>query len=124
MADQVKLLLNVPQKNNEVEVEQMINPLVDDDINMTDRNGNTPLYMAAENGHHEVVAALINARAVDLAEKDGSTPLYMAAENGHHEVVAALINARANVDLAAKDGSTPLLHGGGERAPRGRGGAD
>ena len=56
-----------------------------------------PLFAAAKGGHHEVVAALIAARAtVDLADNDGVTPLLAAWRNGHHEVESALLAAGAH----------------------------
>ena len=58
----------------------------------------TPLHRAADNGHAEVVAALLAAGATkDLKDKWGDTPLANAAENGHAEVVAALLAAGAAV---------------------------
>ncbi|MBA2655193.1 MAG: ankyrin repeat domain-containing protein [Gammaproteobacteria bacterium] len=78
-------------------------------INAAQNNGATPLYIAAQNGHIEVVAALINAGAnKDQARNEGATPLFIAAQNGHIEVVAALINAGANKDQAMNSGATPL----------------
>ena len=63
----------------------------------------------AQDGHHEVVTALIAAGAnVDKANKNGAAPLIIAAQKGHHELVTALIAARANVDLADNNGMTPL----------------
>ena len=60
-------------------------------------SGGRPLLAAAENGHLEVVTALIAAGAtVDLADEDGRTPMLVAAASGHHEVVAALLAAGAN----------------------------
>ncbi len=47
----------------------------------------TPLCIAAEEGHMEVVNALIAAGAdKDKADDDGTTPLFIAAEEGHVEV--------------------------------------
>ena len=80
----------------------------DSDTTLGGRFG-SPLIVAAQEGHHEVVAALIAAGAsVDEASDTGRTPLYVAAENGHHEIATALLAARANVDLATNDGMTPL----------------
>ena len=73
------------------------------------RNGSSAVYVAATNGHLDVVRALANAGAnVDQAEKDGRSPLWMAAQNGHVEVVQALMGAGASVDQATEVGATPL----------------
>jgi len=62
------------------------------DVNKADDDGDTLLYMAAEEGHEAVVKALIEAGAdVNKADNDGKTPLYMAAQEGHEAVVKALI---------------------------------
>ena len=79
------------------------------DINATDEDGNTPLHLAAINGHTETVRALINAKAdVNLANNDGSTPLHRSAIHGHTEAAQALLAAGADVDLANDFGNTPL----------------
>ena len=53
--------------------------------------GATPLYMAAEKGHFDVVKCLVEHGAdKDKAINDGYTPLQCAAINGHTEVVTYL----------------------------------
>lgn len=73
-------------------------------------DGFTPLLLAAENGHSEVVRLLFKYGAsVDLAESSGATPLFMAAQNGHLTIAQLLLQQSANTGLADDDGTTPLL---------------
>ena len=64
--------------------------------------GETPLYVAAKNGHIDVVRQLINKDLnpdVDLNEFkslkgdifDGATPIWVAACNAHEDVVEVLV---------------------------------
>ncbi|KXZ44518.1 hypothetical protein GPECTOR_66g246 [Gonium pectorale] len=65
--------------------------------------------MAAQNGHVEAIAALLQAGAnKDAADKKGWTPLHIAALKGHVEAIAALLQAGANKDAAKEKGWTPL----------------
>jgi hypothetical protein len=73
------------------------------------KDGYTPLFIAAANGHASVTKQLIEARCnMNLQEKDGSTPLLVAAANGHASVTKQLIEARCNIVLADKNGASPL----------------
>lgn len=59
----------------------------------------TPLYIAAQKGHLEVVKFFIKCGLdVDAPCSKGSTALYVAAQNGHFDVVKALVRAYANPD--------------------------
>ncbi|KXZ43633.1 hypothetical protein GPECTOR_84g309 [Gonium pectorale] len=59
------------------------------------------LHAAAEKGHVEAVAALLQAGAnKEAVDKTGATPLHIAAENRHVEAVAALLQAGADKEAA------------------------
>jgi hypothetical protein len=52
------------------------------------------LLIAAQQGHLDIVNALIKAKAdINQANNNGLTPLCIATQNGHAEVVKALTNA-------------------------------
>ena len=55
----------------------------------TTDDGATPLYIAAQNGHLEVVRFLVESGANkdQGTTDDGTTSLYIAAHEGHLEVV-------------------------------------
>ncbi|OQR81369.1 serine/threonine-protein phosphatase 6 regulatory ankyrin repeat subunit C-like [Thraustotheca clavata] len=73
------------------------------------KEGFTPLYVAAKMGHREVVATLIAAKSnINQTRLDGATPLYIAAQNGHKDTVSTLISAGADIHLAKTNGATPL----------------
>ncbi len=80
------------------------------DVNVKNKYGLTPLYMAAQNGHAKIVIALLEAGAdVDAASRYDGTPLYMAAQNGYTKIVIALLEAGADVNPVNKSGATPLF---------------
>ena len=89
----------------------------------------TPLFIAAQNGHEQIVQILLEKGKpnVDLAKKvlflfvfffffffqflifrffihvkNGATPLYVAAQEGHEQIVEILLEKGANVDLPDK----------------------
>ena len=56
---------------------------------MTIKNHSSPLYIAAQNGHLEIIHILATHKAdVHLARKaDGCTPFYAAADKGYCEIL-------------------------------------
>ncbi|CAM9237143.1 unnamed protein product, partial [Laminaria digitata] len=63
---------------------------------MSDRFGRTSLHWAAEQGHRNVVLALLRAGAcVDPRSQRKATPIMLAASRGHEEVVGLLLQYRA-----------------------------
>lgn len=76
-----------------------------------DKTGRTPLHIAAENGHEELVGYLIDQGAHVNAMGFGglgATPLHLAAHKGHVEVCQQLLDAGASVYLPDSEGRTPM----------------
>lgn len=71
----------------------------------------TPLSIAAQEGHANVVRVLMGSGANTTKENNNhASPLFLAARNGHTNVVQQLLEANDPlVDNAIKDGTTPLL---------------
>ena len=77
-------------------------------VDAKEKDGVTPLWIAAQQGHLEVMKVLLEKGAVvDAKTNDGFTPLLIAAEYGHLEVVRMLLEKGANPNSEAL-GFTPL----------------
>ena len=61
------------------------------DLNAVGPNGETPLTLAAMNGHKEIAEMLI-AEGIDVnaMDNDGDTALHLAALNGHEKIAELL----------------------------------
>ena len=81
-------------------------------VNAQDKNGWTPLFWAAGNGHAKVARILLDAGAhVDIQDQNGNTPLHLVASGlsqDHIDVARALLDAGAKVDIRNSQGSTPI----------------
>ncbi|KAJ0470819.1 putative major sperm protein (MSP) [Helianthus annuus] len=69
-----------------------------------DRDGRTPLYLAASKGYERCVKVLAGAGAnVDARRNDGCTALYRAAMKGNRRMVKVLIDLGADPSIVADD---------------------
>jgi len=77
--------------------------------------GASPLILAAERGHKDVVQLLLTSGAdPNLADEDGFTPLLDAVDDGHFEVAKLLLDYGADPNIANKvDGYVPLMYASG-----------
>ena len=83
------------------------------DVNLAQRAGGTPLFLAVKEGCVGVVKVLLEeARGlnVNLGTLKGSTALCIAAHLGREEVVKLLLEAsNININASRFDGTTPLI---------------
>lgn len=78
-------------------------------INAKDKDGLTPLELAAKHGRVEVCRYLLD-NGADLNAGSGFGPLNYAAWKGHFEVVELLINKGADVNARISHGMMTPLH--------------
>ncbi|KAK3082798.1 hypothetical protein FSP39_005557 [Pinctada imbricata] len=86
----------------------------DGHVNCVDKNGVSPLFIAAENGFSGIVIALLakGAETMQCRHSDRASPLLISSERGHLEVVKKLLEnmkGQNSINLANFENSTPLL---------------
>ena len=102
------LLANAAYQGN-LKFVQMLLGVENVDLEVVDKNGQTPLNLASRQGHTDIVNCLLKAGScVNHPDNDGWTALRSAAWGGHTEVVGALLKAGAEVDHADSDQRTAL----------------
>ncbi|CAG8732672.1 9207_t:CDS:2, partial [Racocetra fulgida] len=79
--------------------------------NLRNRDGKTPLMVAACENCSLVTMFLCNLNnlKIDLQNNDGDSALHQASAAGNVEIVEILINANARVDLCNNENITPLI---------------
>ncbi|WP_115332837.1 ankyrin repeat domain-containing protein [Legionella busanensis] len=67
-------------------------------INQTDEDGATPLLVACQNGHIDIVRVLIQQEKIDISRPDnhGRTPLSVACENADYEMAYTINKCRSS----------------------------
>lgn len=80
------------------------------DMNLKDKNGRTPLLLAAESADGEIVTLLLD-KGADVNAKDdesGFTALHYAARSGKKDAAEVLIARGADINTKDNQGHTPL----------------
>ena len=79
------------------------------DVNRTDEEGVSSLFVSAQNGHSDIVKLLLEKGAdVNRADEEGVSPLFISAQNGHFDTVKLLLENGADPNQANVDASTPI----------------
>jgi ankyrin repeat protein len=65
-------------------------------------DGTSPLYIACQNGHLDIVLQLLDKKVntdVNKCTNDDASPLYIACQNGHLDIVLQLLDKKVNTDV-------------------------
>jgi len=78
-------------------------------VNAPDKNGRTPLHIAAMRKSQPIVAALVELKAdINAADKQNITPLHIAAAVGALDIVQYLISQQVNIFTETKAKATAV----------------
>lgn len=82
------------------------------DPSAQNREGDTPLHIAALHGHASIVEFLLSVGShSDIGNNRGKTPLHLASGQGHLEAVKRLVTkCYSTVNTRDRQGRTPLHH--------------
>ena len=80
------------------------------ELETADRDGMTPLAIAAQRGDGEILGRLLRAHAaLEARTRTGNTPLLLAAAAGRTDAVRQLVSAGAKLEARNELGNTALL---------------
>jgi len=80
------------------------------DVNITDRFGNTLLFLAVENFNRKIVRMLLDKGAnLNIQNNNGTTALMRAVEHEDSKTVTLLLDNGADPDIQNKQGHTTLM---------------
>ena len=100
-----KTALHVACEKRHMQIAKMIGK---DTLLATDKDGNTPLHIAAARGHKECVEALLQLDAsTSLKNAAGKTELHIACVRGHVRIVK-IVGKNASLLATTKDSDSPL----------------
>jgi thiosulfate/3-mercaptopyruvate sulfurtransferase len=75
------------------------------------RQGLTPLMLAALKGDQAIVAELLeNANILELTNGDGNTALWLACAGEHTDIIRTLVKHGADIDHQNREGATCLIY--------------
>ena len=93
--------------------EDVVDALLDAkaDQNVCDHYGKSPLMVASEEGHVQIVTKLLLQENTDVNKKSqsGYTALWYACNYGKEDVVNALLEANADPNICLDSGLSPLI---------------
>lgn len=102
-------LLHDAAKNGHKEMVDLLVSQLGLDLESANPIGKTPLALAIQHGHAEVVEKLIKLGAKLEVREGRDSPIMLAVKHGHVETFEKLIELGANPDTKNKDGDTPLI---------------
>ncbi len=80
-------------------------------INSTDNDGRTPLIMALEGNHADIVQILLTQNCIDVNKGESNSPLHVACSNGASQIAQLLISHQTtNVNTENSGGYTALYY--------------
>ena len=102
-------LLEFAKKGDVLGAVNILHDDVDPNYIPDDKYGWSSLYVAAKEGHLDMVNLLLDWNAdVDIKTNHGLSPLFVATSNARIDIVKLLLQRGANVDIEDNSGSTPL----------------
>jgi len=78
-------------------------------LNISNSEGITPAFIAADQGHADCLKILAEAKADLSTPWNSCTPAFMAAQEGHADCLKILAEAKANLSTPRSDGVTPAF---------------
>ncbi|KAK7483839.1 hypothetical protein BaRGS_00024947 [Batillaria attramentaria] len=104
--NKTKQLLSACRNNDVEKVKRLIEV---DRVSVNSNDGETPLHVAIQGGHEELMKFLLEQRAdVEARDERGFTPFHVACSFDKHDAMHLLLDKGAKVNTKAKDDVTPL----------------